>query len=180
MHGADDAPAVSQRRFGDCAGNAKVGNLRVPVFRHQNVMRLNVAMDNVIGVRVRQTAGNVFGNQSRRQQVKRSLVEHFFLESIALNVFHNDIMIIARNAYVINADNVGVRKPRRRFRLAMKSLDKLHVGAIFRMKNFYRNGTGKKSVVSFVNFRHAAAADFFFQLVTPAQDFLNHLTTSPL
>ena len=99
---------------------------------------------------------------------------NFFLERIALNIFHNDVVVVARDAHVVNADDVGMRQARRRFCLAMKTFDKLHVGTIRLVENFYCDGSGKKSVVGFVDFSHAAAADFFFELITPAQNSLNH------
>ena len=141
MNRTDDTPAISQRRLRDGAGYSKVRNLRVPVLSHQDIVRLNVAMNNVIGVRVGQTAGNVLGNARSRQQVKRSFVLHFLLKRVALHVLHNDIVVIARNANIVNADNVWVRKPSRRLSLAVKTLYELHVRTIFRVEDFYCHGT---------------------------------------
>ena len=54
-------------------------------------------------------------------------------------------MVVARDAYVVNAYDIRMRKARRRLCFAVKPFDELYIGTIRLVKNFDGYGARKKS-----------------------------------
>ena len=86
-------------------GNTKIGNLRIHIFIQKDILRLDIAMNDVMAVGMLQRIGQAHANFQHRVQAELMLL-HIFLQSDAIHVFHHNVLIIALADNIINIDDI--------------------------------------------------------------------------
>ncbi len=138
----------------------KIENLRVTSFRHKDIGRLDVAVDDACGVGSIQSIGDL--NRQTEQNIRLNrLSRDALLQSDAVQEFHDDISAAVLFADIVNGADVGMVECRRRLGLAPKAFKCLRVACHFVRKEFEADGAMKSGVLGLVDHTHPTAAKFF-------------------
>ncbi len=85
-----DTRGLGGARGGLCdLGQAEIQNLRVAAFGHKNIRRLNVAMDDPLGVCRVERIGNFDAQGKQRIQLQRTVADDVF-ERRPVEILHDD------------------------------------------------------------------------------------------
>ena len=138
-------------------GQTKIENLPVPAAGDKNIGRLNVAVNDALGVRRIERIGHIDRNSQQRLQFERRVVDGM-LQRQAIQKFHDDEGAAVGLPDVVNRADVGMIQRRGRLRLAMKSAQRLGIACHAFGKELQRDETVEARVLGFVDHAHAAAA----------------------
>ncbi len=115
---------------------AEVGQLRFALLVDQHIGRLDVAVDYVVAVgvgqRLRQLADDLNGLLDWQDTPIGLRLEQRF-QRAARDEVHGDVVVRAVLPGVEDTDDVGVRQPGRRPRLALETPDATGVGQLLRL-----------------------------------------------
>ena len=135
----------------------EVENFGVATPRHQDVRRLDVAMDNAFSVRRVQGVGNL-GCQIEQQLNLQWLTQEAMLQRDAIEKLHRDEGAAFFFADVVNRADVGMVQRRCGFRFAPESFQRLTiVGQLFGQE-LKSNEAVKPYVLGLIDHSHPAAA----------------------
>jgi len=125
--------------------------------RHQDVRRLDVAMDNAFSVRRVQGVGNL-GCQIEQQLNLQWLTQEAMLQRDAIEKLHRDEGAAFFFADVVNRADVGMVQRGCRFGFTAKSLQRLTImGQVFRQE-LECHETVKPCVLGLIDHSHPATA----------------------
>ena len=140
-----------------------------PAADQHDVRRLEVAVDDVGGVRRLERAGDLRGDQQRPFEVQRPVAVDQLLEVRAVEVLHHEVeRAVGRRARIGDVDDVGVADLRRRARLAPKSFDQVGAGVEAGVQHLDRDAPPDVDVVRLVDAAHRAFAAQPAHVVTAA------------
>ena len=132
----------------------------MPLGRHKNVGRLDIAVDHALGVRRIQRVGH-FDAQRQHRLALHWLGANAMFQRLAVEKLHGDERLLTAFADFVNGANVGMIERRRRTRLAAKPFQCLRVSRQFLGQEFEGHEAAKVGVLSFIDHAHAAATEFF-------------------
>ena len=158
LRGADDRADLGHLR-GAGPRDAEVGHLDVPVAADDHVVRLDVAVDDVVAVRLGERAEDLAGELDRRQRRRRALADEQLLQRRPVEVLHRDVVGALRLAAVVDADDVRMAEARGVARLALEPLDELLVARVALVQHLQRDLAAELLVLGQVDVGHAAGAE---------------------
>ena len=103
---------------------------RRPSRPHDDVVRLDVAVDDPVAVRERERAEDLPRVVDRDRDRRRAVADEQLLERPPVEVLHRDVVSALGPAAVEDRDDVRVVQPGRALRLAPEPLDELLVGRV--------------------------------------------------
>ena len=111
----------------DRSGDSKVSDFHPAIRSHKDIMRLNIAMYQMIRVGVRQSTGNLPSNPQGQIHRKRPFALNESLQRLARNVFHDDVMTVFVFPHIIDTDDIRMGKAGRSLRLLLKAPQELFI-----------------------------------------------------
>ena len=102
-------------------GQTKIQNLGVSTFRHKDISRLDVPMDNTLRMGDVQGVGNLDGQRQQSFQFHWPVTDQV-LKGVALQILHGNECLAVFLSDVMDGADVGMIQSRRRFRFAAKAL----------------------------------------------------------
>ena len=130
----------------------------MPVFEHEYVVGLEVAVHDAARVRRLQTARDLRGYGERFAGRQRSPVKKV-AQRLAVEKLRNCVTHAVVVAEVVNRQDVGVRNRRHRTRLALEACDAIGIGGEGFRQNLDRDLAAQVRIVSPIHFAHSAGAD---------------------
>jgi len=130
----------------------------VPPPRHKNVRRLNVAVDDPLGVGCIEGIGDFDGERERGIEVHRPALDRV-LEGHAVQKLHYDVGLSVLLANVVNGADVGMIQRRGGLRFAPETAQGLRVFGYFVRQKLERNKAIQSRVLGLVHNAHAAATE---------------------
>src|SRR5439155_10461326 len=134
---------------------SEIQNLN-PGFRDHDITRLQIAMNDLLAVRLRQCSRDLRGIQERRLPWKRSAFEPGCY-GLALHQFHYQVI----RPHIVERADVGMVERRNRARLALET------GAELFVSRLDGDGAPYSRVYRPKDFPHAAVAELAFDTVGP-------------
>ena len=92
----------------DGPGDTEVGDFDAPCFGDQDIMGLDIAVDDAVGMGIFQSFANIEGNLYRRVDRQMAVLFDILFQRFAAHEFHDDVMDIFIVADVVYIDNIGV------------------------------------------------------------------------
>ena len=150
------------------ARDAEVADERVP-FGEQDVLGLDVAMDDVVRVRVRERVGDFAREADRLVDGELAFALEAPAQRLARDVRHHVEERALELAGVVEREDVRMLQAREQRDLAAKALGRLSVGD-FGVDELERDLAIVPDVVREIDGRHPAAADLALDLVSSGDD----------
>ena len=150
--------------------NAEVGDLYHAVFEQHDILRLYIAVDNTLAVRMLKSFCCLNGEIQHLSRIEYAFFLQILLERYSVNKLHNDIFHIVIMAYIVNRDDIGVRKHGNSLRLGTEASAQLGVCGGFIAHDLDRVISVQSVAQSLVYVRHAARADKLDDLIAIVKD----------
>ena len=154
------------RAAGGPRRETEVENLRVPLRRHDDVVGLDVAVDDALGMRVGERVGDLDAEIDRAARVQRAAADER-PERLARHVLEREKQLAGVLADFVERCDVRMRERGRRARFAHEALAPRRVVGDSGGQHFDRDGTAEARVARAVHVAHAARADAVQNLVLP-------------
>ena len=90
--------------------DAEIGNFNCAVFKKHNILRLYIAMNDTLIVRMLECTEDLRYKENSLLIIDHTLLLNVFLESDSVNAFHNDILNSVAVADIVNLNNVRMRE----------------------------------------------------------------------
>ena len=161
-------------RLGHLGGAAprdpEVGHLHVPVRADDHVVRLDVAVDDLVPVRFGERAQDLPRELDRRQRRSGPLADEQLLERRPVEVLHRDVVGAVDLAAVVDPDDVRMVQPGGVPRLPFESLDELVVARVALVQDLQRDLPPELLVLGQVHVGHPARAEPALDAVAPVEE----------
>ena len=154
-------------------GDAEVRDLHPALLVEQDVLRLDVAVDDALLVRVLERLAD--GRHDHQRLLRRQLPRLQQLpQAHAVHKLHQQVIEAVGLAEVIDGDDVGMVEPGQGLRLAREPLGKARVFLLLAGQDLERHKAVEPRLARLIDHAHAAAAQAFenFQLRELAGDLL--------
>jgi hypothetical protein len=158
VRGAEHAPVGGQPLLVERAGDAEVGDLGRALLVDQDVLRLDVAVDDVARVREAERSRDLDRVGDRLPDRQFAEAADAVLERLALDVLEDDERAPVLLAGVDHAHDVGVRELGHRARLAAEALELVGVGGDLAVHELDRHAPLEDAVERPIDGRHPAGA----------------------
>ena len=135
----------------------EIQNLHLPARRDKNIRRLDIPMNDPLGMRRLQRVGNLDRHSQQFLYLER-LSPHHLRQRLPFKQLHHDKMLPLVLFDRMDGANVGMIQRGCRPRLPLKSLQQLRILRHFRRKKFQRHAPSELSILGFVHHAHAATA----------------------
>ena len=165
MHRADDIAAVRHRGLGDGARDAEVSYLGVAVGHHEDVVRLDVAVHEVIGMRVGECLCDLSCDPQGLADGKMAFLADAILEGTARHVFHDDVMVAIGHADIVDIDDIRMRKTCCRLGFTLEFIDEFLVLLECLMQDLDGHRPVEQAILCPVDIGHAASADQLLEFI---------------
>ena len=146
--------------------DAEVGDLQprlvgldLLVGRDEHVVRLDVAVDDPVPVREAERLQQLLRVGDRRVDRERAARHDQLLEAAPLDHLHGDVVGALRLAAVVDGDDVRMREPGGRLRLAPEALDEEVVLRVALVQDLDGDAAAELLVLGEVDVGHAAGAE---------------------
>ena len=141
-------------------GQSKIENLGVPAPRDEDIRRLDVAMDDSLGMRRIERIRNLHAEIEHLLDRQRFIFDPV-LQRLAIEKFHGDERLAIYFVHVVNRADIGMIQSGGRACFPSKSFERLAIrGKIFRQE-FQRNEAAELRIFGLEHDAHTAATDFF-------------------
>ena len=178
MHRAHDVVVVGHGGLGDRARDAEIRHLDISVGHDEDVVRLDVAVHEIVRMRLCQCTGNLFCYVECLCHRQRALFLDAFLQRTPRHILHDDVVTPFGDTDIVDIDDVGMRNARGSLCLALEASDELRVVLILLVQDFYGNRALQELIFRPIDICHAAAAYEHLQCVASIQDTLDHVCSS--
>ena len=169
LRGADDRSRLRHlRRAG--ARDAEVGHLDPPLAVDEDVVRLDVAVDEVLAVRDAQCGEDLARVVDRDRDRRGAAGGDQLLQAAPVEVLHRDVVGALGLPAVEDRDDVRVREARCVLRLAAEALDELLVVRVPVVQDLDRDPAAQFLVLGEVDVRHAAGAKLAHDLIATIEE----------
>ena len=156
------------------ARDAKVHHLNVAVGQHHDVLRLNIAVDDLVLVGDRKCGADLRADLSDLFGIKGAVALDAALKVGAAQVFHDDVIGVAVLAPIVDADDIGGGEAGGCLGLLLKACGKGGVAGILRQHDFDSYRAVEDLVLCTVDGRHAARSYLILEEVSSPEDPLFH------
>ena len=163
--GAEHAAGGRQALGLERARDAEVGDLGAPVAVDQDVLRLDVAVDELVLVRARQRPADLDGVGHRLGHRQPPIAPDAVLERLALHELEHDVGSAVVLPGVDHRDHVGVVQLGHGARLAPEALELVRVARDVPVHQLDGHPALERGVEGAVHARHAARPDLLVELV---------------
>ena len=150
-------------------GNAEIRHLDHVVVRDHDVLRLDVAVDDAVRVRVLERFCNLRGIAQRLLRAEHAALREALLERHALDELHDDILRITAVSHIVHRDDVRLREHGDGVRLRLKAVFQLGILRHLIAQDLNGDIAVQLMAHGLINDRHAAAADDLQDLVAVVQ-----------
>ena len=134
--------------------------------REHDVLGLEIAVHDPLGVRRAQRARHLVDDRDRAQEIEAAIARQHRVQRFAVQVLHHEEDgAVVRLAEVGDVDDVRVIDQARRARLAQEALDRFVAAAVTLVEDLHGNFLTDVDVLAAIDDTHAAAADDLVQLV---------------
>ena len=171
VHGADGLPAALLVNVLE-RGDAEVSDLDHVIVRDHDVLRLDVPVDDAVGVRVLQRLADLRGVVQRLRGAEYTVLRHALFERLALDELHDNILRLAAVADIVDRNDIRLREHGDRVRLRLKAVFQLGIRRHLIAQDLDGNIAVQLVAHGLVDDRHTAAADDLQDLVAVVE----HLT----
>ena len=171
MHRADRLVGDRAGLAGEKTGYAEIRHLYASVGKQHDVLRLDVAVDDALGMGVHEGAEYLRREMHSLLDPDDSLLLDVIFEGYAVDVLHDDILKRRTVAYVENLDDIRVVEQRDRAGFVAESAAELLVVEVLLAQDLdchYRAGV---EILRLVNDSHASVSDLFEYFIPAVQDF---------
>ena len=158
MHRPHDIVVVGHRGFRHRARDAEIRNLDVAVRHDEDVVRLDIAVNKVVRVRLCKRPRDLTRDMQRLGGGHGSLLLDALLQRTSRNVFHDDVVPPLGDADIVDVDDVWMRNARCRLRLALKTRNELRVILVLLVENLDGDGALQELILCPIDICHPAAA----------------------
>ena len=141
-------------------GETEIENFGVAAFGDENIRGLDVAVNDVFGVRGVERVGDFDGEREEVFDIHGAAVDAV-LERLAVEKFHGDEGLAVLFADVVNGADVGMVERGGRLRFALETGEGLGIAGDILRQKFQRDETLEARVFGLVDDTHASAAEFF-------------------
>ncbi len=155
-------------------GNAEVHHLHVAVGLHHDVLRLDVAMDDVLVVGHGEGLAHLGTDFGGLALVDGATLLDGGLQIASAHEFHDNEVGVVVMAPVVHVHNVGALEVRRGGGLLTEALGEGRVGCELRQHHLHGHHASQRAVLGPVHLGHAADADAVLYLVTAIKDLACH------
>ena len=150
------------------AGDAEIGQRRGAVFAHQDIVGLDVAMHEAFGVRIIERSRNFAHHaQGERDRPRLAVLAQ---DRAATEILHRDVVIVARAADIMHADDIAVMQLGCDPRLAQEAFAEIRIGQQGRRHDLERDIALDRFLGGQVHGRHAATAELALDVVAGDYD----------
>jgi hypothetical protein len=104
----------------------KIQNLGMPTFRHKDVCRLNVTVDNALSVGCIERVRDLYSEREQRLQLHRTVTDHV-LQGLAIQILHGDERLALVLPNLVNGADVRVVQGRGGTCLPAEAFERLRV-----------------------------------------------------
>ena len=143
----------------DDLGQTEIQNLGVPALGDKNVGRLDVAMNNALGMRGVESVGNLRLQARATVSFSTGLPADVVLQGHAVQKFHGDECLAVLLANVVDGADVGMVQRGRGLGFALKTSECLRVAGNFLGQELEGNEAMQPRVLSLVDHAHPAATE---------------------
>ena len=150
--------------------DTEVCHLDLPVPKQHNVLRLDVAVDDALGMRMLQSAQDLLGDADGLAQGKHALLVHILPKRDTLDALHHDILDIVAHRNVANRHDVRVAEHGDCAALVDDALDCLRIVGNVVPQHFHGDRPMHDQIDRLENHSHAAHADHLGDLISPIED----------
>ena len=140
----------------DGPGDTEVGDFDAPCFGDQNIMGLDIAVDDAVGMGIFQSFANIEGNLYRRVDRQMAVLLYIIYQRFAAHEFHDDVMDVTVAAYIVNTHNIWMGQLPCRLGFMAEPHDKIIVFCKAAVQNFDCHNPVKKDIFGFVHISHTA------------------------
>jgi hypothetical protein len=172
---AEHAPGRGQPLRLERPRDPEVGHLRPALGVDQDVLRLDVAVDEHLGVRGRQRSSDLDRVGHGLADGQPAEPADSLLERLALDVLEHDVRRAVVLAGVDHGDDVRVREPGHRARLAAEALELVRVVGDVPVHQLDRDPALERRVVGAVDRRHPPGADLLLEPVAVVEECADHV-----
>ena len=166
MYGAEKTAVARGRHRGGSGqpGDAEIRHLDHAILVHQDVLRLDIAVHDVVPVRVidRRQDAQHHGNRLAGRNAAHAADQ--ILERLPAHEFHHDVGHPVE-PHVEHVHDVLVRHLGRRLGLVAEAAHELLVALEFRAQQLHRHFPARLLIQRAIHDRHAARADDFYELI---------------
>src|SRR6266496_2544052 len=141
-------------------GKSEIENFGVSALGHKNIRRLDVTMDNALGMSGVEGLSNFNSHAQHGFELQRATGDHV-LQRDPIQIFHDDVGFTVLLADIVDGANIGMVQGRSSLGFATKTGERLGVASDFFRKEFERNKTVEARVFGLVHHAHAAATQLF-------------------
>ncbi len=139
-------------------GQTEVENLGGSARGHKDICRLDVAVDDALGMRGIERLGDVNADREQLLHLQRTIADEM-LQRLAFQILHDDVGLIAFFADVINGADVGMIQGRRGLGLTPEAAERCGVASDIFRKEFQGDETMQARVFGLVNHAHPATTE---------------------
>jgi hypothetical protein len=152
---------VGKRRFGGSDfGQAEIENFGAPALGHENILRLDIAVNDAFGVCRIQRVGDLDGQWQQLVEFHCPPINRM-LERLSFQKLHGDEGAVVLLADVVNRANIRMIQGRSGLRFALKSGQRLPIPGNFCGKELERHEATQPRILGFVDDTHPATPEFF-------------------
>ena len=157
-----------------CARDAEVHHLHVAVGLDHDVLRLDVAVDDILVMRDGKRLAHLRADFGNLALVERAALHDAGLEVGAADVLHDDEVRAVVLTPVVNVHDVGALQVGGRRGLLAEALCECGVRCVLGQHHLYGNAAPEDVVLSLVHLGHAADPDALGNLVPVVEDSACH------
>jgi hypothetical protein len=169
------AVVCHQRELVDRFGETEVGDLDSALAREDDVGGLDVAMDEVFGVRGFETVADVEHDRERDVDGKTRLRANELLDGEPVVVLHHDVVRALRLPVVDDVDDVVVLDAGGRFGFLLEARDETRIGRQVREQHLDGDRLLDRLLASLVDDRHPPDGDLLERVVTAYAKYCLHV-----
>ena len=140
----------------------------------EDVRRLDVAVQQPLTMRVRETAADLRGEVDRDGFGDRTVFFDHLRERRPVDELHHDKVLLAFAPHIVDVHDVRMRELRRVLRFRIEPLHEIAVGRKRFAQHFYGDAPAQHGIDARIHHGHAALPDAAFQPISLGEVTLDH------
>src|SRR5436190_1747933 len=144
--------------------SVQIKNLGVVLTSHENVRRLDIAMNDAFGMRRINRIRDFNSEIQRFLDAQRTAIVPVF-QCLSIEVFHHNERTAVVLTDIVDRANLRMIERRGRTRLDSKSFERLRILGTLLRQELHRNRTAEADILRFIDNTHASGAEMFKDFV---------------